>query len=33
MKRNNLILVVVDELGEEAVKGFRIPEVETLTRL
>lgn len=33
MKRNNILLVVVDELGEEAVKGFRIPEAETLTRL
>ena len=33
MKRNNILLVVVDELGEEAVKGFRIPEVETLSRL
>ena len=33
MKRNNLILVVVDELGEESVKGFHIPEPEILTRL
>ena len=33
MRKNNILLVVVDELGEEAVKGFRIPEAETLTRL
>ena len=32
MKRNNIALIVVDELGDEIVKEFRIPEAESLTR-